>query len=89
MFLRFLVFHGRSLFPFLKYSFFVVVMSLSFTFLWHLGCSSATRSTVAEILLWFQVVVAVLVRKTYGAYKNLYISFFLRTISGPTYYGPP
>ena len=27
--------------------------------------------------------------RTYVTYKNLYISLFLITIFGPTYYGPP
>ena len=29
------------------------------------------------------------VNRTYGTHKKLYISLFLLTIFGPTYYGPP
>ena len=31
----------------------------------------------------------IILNRTYGTYKNLYISLFLITTFGPTYYGPP
>ena len=30
-----------------------------------------------------------ILKRTYGTYKNLYISLFFLTIFGPIYYGPP
>ena len=52
-------------------------------------CGVDNSGRIWKDRLVFILLRGIIVNRTYGTHKNLYISVFLLTIFGPIYYGPP